>query len=283
MAEITEPGVYDLPADLYHGDPVPGGSLSSSGARRLLATCPARFHFEQRFPPESTNAMDLGTAAHRMVLGVGPEIVTVEANDWKTKAAREKRALAQARGAVALLEDDVARVKGMATALRRHDIASALLAPGRGQPERAIFWVDEETGVWRRALVDWLPTIGGGRPLIVDYKTTFSATRDSVAKSVANYGYHQQASWYLDAVRAVGYPDDTAFLFIFQEKEPPYLVTVVQLDTTAMQIGADLNRRAIEIYRDCRNADTWPGYTADIELISLPSWAEYRHLQEASA
>jgi hypothetical protein len=36
---ITQPGVYDLPADVYHADPVPpelGGSLSSSGAKLLL-------------------------------------------------------------------------------------------------------------------------------------------------------------------------------------------------------------------------------------------------------
>jgi len=37
---ITEPGVYALPADVYHADPVAGGSLSSSGAKKLLA-CPA--------------------------------------------------------------------------------------------------------------------------------------------------------------------------------------------------------------------------------------------------
>lgn len=38
---ITEPGVYDLPAEVYHADPVEGGSLSSTGARKLLPpSCP---------------------------------------------------------------------------------------------------------------------------------------------------------------------------------------------------------------------------------------------------
>ena len=35
VAEFTA-GVYDIPEDLYHRDPVPGGSLSCSGAKKLL-------------------------------------------------------------------------------------------------------------------------------------------------------------------------------------------------------------------------------------------------------
>ncbi len=36
MTPITAPGVYVIPADDYHADPVPGGSISASGARRIL-------------------------------------------------------------------------------------------------------------------------------------------------------------------------------------------------------------------------------------------------------
>jgi len=36
--QVTAPGVYDIPAEAYHADPVPGGSLSASGARDLLNT-----------------------------------------------------------------------------------------------------------------------------------------------------------------------------------------------------------------------------------------------------
>ena len=37
--------------------------------------------------------------------------------------------------------------------------------------------------------------------------------------------------------------------------------------------GRELNRLAIEIYRDCTEAGVWPGYSDEIELISLPAWA----------
>ncbi|MBO0827768.1 MAG: hypothetical protein J2P24_08300 [Streptosporangiales bacterium] len=43
---ITEPGVYNLPAAVYHADPVPGGSLSQSGAKKLLPpSCPALYRY----------------------------------------------------------------------------------------------------------------------------------------------------------------------------------------------------------------------------------------------
>jgi PDDEXK-like domain of unknown function (DUF3799) len=273
--EITEPGLYDMPAEDYHADPVPGGSLSSTGARKLLPpSCPALFHYEREHPTAPTSDMVFGTAAHKMLFGVGPDIVTVEACDWRSKKAQQQRAEAEAAGALALLEDDVIRAKEMAAAVRRDDLARTLLDPDHGEPEQAIFWRDTETGIWRRALIDWRQTVSYGPPTVVDYKTTACADPASIRKAVARYGYHQQATWYLDAVESVGYPDDTAFKFIFQEKTPPYLLAVVELHDTAMRIGHARNRRAIEIYRDCTAAGIWPGHSTDIEVISLPAWAE---------
>lgn len=273
---IERPGVYDdIPAEAYHADPVPGGSLSSSGSKLLLPpSCPARFRYEREHPKPPTEPMELGTTAHKLVLGVGPELVKINARDWRTKAAKEAADEARARGAVPLLAADYAHVHGMAAALYRDDTARTLLNPDQGRPEQAVFWVDLETDVWRRALIDWLPTEGRDGPVVVDYKTTASADLDSIRKSVHRYGYHQQAPWYLDAVESIGYPDDTRFRFIFQERTPPYVITVVELDDAAMRVGDARNRRAIEIYRDCAEVDVWPGHATDIETISLPAWAE---------
>ena len=45
---VTEPGVYAMPFDVYLADPVPGGSLSTSGAKTLLNACPAIFAYERK-------------------------------------------------------------------------------------------------------------------------------------------------------------------------------------------------------------------------------------------
>src|SRR5512135_3837265 len=103
---ITEPGIYDLPADVYHADPVPTGSLSSSGARLLLPpSTPAHFRWAREHPRPSTPAMDFGRAAHRIVLGVGEDLVEVQADSWRTKAAQQAADEARAAGKTPLLTE----------------------------------------------------------------------------------------------------------------------------------------------------------------------------------
>jgi hypothetical protein len=278
---VERPGVYDLPDHVYHADPVPVGSLSSSGARKLLPpSCPARFRWDQQHPPQPKRVFDIGHAAHKLVLGAGPDIVEVTAADWRTKAAQVDRDAIRAAGAVPLLTHEYVQVQGMADALSRHPVAAALFDPTAGSPEQSLFWVDDETGVWCRARLDWLPRPRHGRLIVPDYKTCVSAEPGHIQRAVHNYGYHQQAAFYLDGVQALDLADTAAFVFVLQEKVPPYLVTVAQIDETAEQIGRELNRRAIDIYRRCAAADHWPSYSEDVALISLPTWAEARHNEE---
>jgi hypothetical protein len=68
---------------------------------------------------------------------------------------------------------------------------------------------------------------------------------------------------------------DVDFLFVFQAKTPPYLVTVVSLDDQAVETGRQLNRRAAGIFRDCTTTGHWPGHAPDTEMavITLPAYA----------
>ncbi|MDP4501013.1 PD-(D/E)XK nuclease-like domain-containing protein [Nonomuraea turcica] len=280
-APAIVPGVYDIPAEVYHADPVPGGSLSSSGARKLLPpSCPARFKWERDNPPPPKKVFEVGTAAHKLVLGTGPELVLVDKARWDTDETKAKVAEIRARGAVPLKRSDWDHVHGMAAALRRHPIASALFAPERGQAEQALLWQDRATGVWRRALLDHLPHPTSGRMVVADYKSTTSSSPATARKTVFNYGYHCQGGWYLDGVEALGLARDPAFVLVMQEKEPPYLITVVQLDHESIQLGRELNRRAIDTYARCVETGHWPGYSDQIELITPPAWAASTHHEE---
>lgn len=275
------PGVYEISEEIYHADPVPGRSLSSSGARKLL-DCPAKFRHQQLHPTPSTKAMELGTAAHQLVLGVGPELVRIDATEWRTNAAKEEVAAVRASGGIPLKPADYKQVHAMATELRRHPVAGRLFAPGTGAAEQTLIWPDRATGVWRRARLDWLRQSGAGRVVVGDYKTTASASERAIQKSVAEYGYHCQGAWYVDGVAELGLaPPDTPMVFVFQEKDPPYLIRVVQLDDMAMHIGRQQNRKALDLYRQCVETDTWPGYDPEILPIGLPAWAEARFLQES--
>lgn len=169
---VTTPGVYDMPADVYHADPIPrpGRSLSSSGARRLMATCPAKYIYEADHPKKPTKPMELGTAAHKLVLGIGPELVLVDHEKWNTNAVKAEVAEIREQGALPLKREDWDTVHAMAGKIRENELAAALLG-GTGAAEQALFWQDGPTKIWRRAMLDWLPPKGpDGRLYLADYK-----------------------------------------------------------------------------------------------------------------
>jgi hypothetical protein len=286
LAEAGEfqPGVYDMPDHVYHADPVPGGSLSSSGARKLLPpSCPALFKYELDHKRPPKKEFDLGHAAHQLVLGTGPELVVVDRERWDTKECKAEVAAIRERGAVPLKSAEYAIVKAMAGAIRQHPIAGALFSPDRGEAEQSLFWHDRRFGIWRRARLDWLPNPGSGRMVIADYKTAASAAPDKFQRSMHDFGYAAQASFYLDGVRALGLADKSAtFVFVVQERTPPFLVTVIQPDPTAFQIGDYLNQEAMRVYAECKASDRWPGYSDGVELVSLPRWVEAQFSKELS-
>lgn len=265
----------DLTNEDYHADKT---SLSSSGARKLIQPGgPAKFRWEQDHPQPPKKTFDLGNAAHKLILGVGPQLQVINHDVWNTKAAKAEVAEARAAGAIPLKQHEMEQIKAMAAAIRQHPTAAALLDPAYGQPEVSAFWIDQPTGIRRRARFDWLPNPNNGRLIIPDYKTCADASEDAFAKSVDNYGYNCQADWYIAAAQALDLGgQDTEFLFIAQEKEPPYLVNVIGLDFMAMQIAAAKNRHAIDTYTGCLTTGTWPGYGDEPNYTSLPPWAEYR-------
>ena len=152
--EITEPGVYDdLDEAAYHADPVPGGSLSASGAKLLLPpSCPALYRLPAR-PPEGRPAeFDYGTAAHKFVLGTGPEITVIDALDWRTKAAQDARKDARAKGVIPLLISRVQRDSGDGPRDRAPSRRVRPVRPGAAASRSSrLFWQDDEFGIWRRA------------------------------------------------------------------------------------------------------------------------------------
>lgn len=273
---IDAPVLIDgMPEAEYHAHP----ALSASGAKRILPpSCPSVFKWERDNGRPEKRAFDFGHAAHGLVLGVGEPLVVVDAENWMTKAAKEQRDAAYAVGHVPILKREHVTVQAMADAILAHPVASVLFRAGNGAAERSFFWHDARHGVDRRARLDWLTTLASGRACAVDYKTTTSANSTSVAKSAFDFRYFMQDAWYRDALIAASVDDDPAFLFVFQSKEPPYLVTVAELDADAVRLGREWNDRALSLFAECTANDYWPGYSDDIELISLPAWATKEYL-----
>jgi hypothetical protein len=267
----VEPGLYDIPADLYHSDPIPGGSLSSTGARTLVKKCPAVFKWQLDNPQPYKKELDLGTAAHKLVLDDGPELILVDAKRWDTDAIKAEIAAIRAAGDIPLKRHELEQVRAMAAALRANEEAAQLLEPGSGLAEQSAFW--EDNGIWRRCRFDWLRDDGQ----IVDYKTARSCRREDLEKAFHEHGYAQQQEWYLDGGLALDLADpEKPFQFVLQEKDPPYLVVVTTCDPMARSIGRHLNEVALNTYAVCRERGEWPGYLPN-PMTALPTWVERQY------
>jgi hypothetical protein len=270
--KITKPGlVYDMDDETYHGDPVPGGSLSSSLARRLTEHVPAKALATHR-NRKPTKSMNLGKAAHLHALGAGPQLVVWQ-HDGRTKAGKEERAQyaddIAAERAVAVTETERDQVDGMIAALRANPEVAAML--DSGEPEVSAFW--QEKGAWCRARFDLLGPLG------YDYKTTEDASARGFEHDLAAYSYHQQADFYLRGLRVLGHEaGERPLRFICQEKQEPYLVQVHTCDELAMEIAAALNDRAIDIFAEAIASGEWAGYPSlHAEPTGLPSRYFFRY------
>lgn len=271
--KITEPGVYTMGAEVYHADPCPTPSLSSSGARKLLKQCPARYWYDRQNPPEPSDAFVLGSAAHEWLLEgeTWPmrHVVLPEDHDNRTKDGRARVESIKGAGKRPVTADQWAAIREMKATLDAHPFAGAAFRNGR--PELSLFWRDERFGIWCRARPDWLPNAG---TIVADYKTCESAAPDAIQKSIAAYAYHCQAAWYCDGIRQLGLIANPSFLFVFQEKTPPYLVTCTELDSAALEWGRRINAKAKARFSECIATNRWPGYAEDILTTSLPAWME---------
>lgn len=284
------PGAYDGMDDAqYHADPVAGGSLSVTSAKRLLdPSCPAKFAYEREHRVVKTE-YTFGHAAHKLVLGAGAEIVVIQrtdrktgevddAPDLRTDSAQRHMVEIMAEGKVPMLAKELETARAMEAAVRAHPIAGPLFEPGRFVAERSMFWVDPDTGVVRRGRTDAQTVLRDGRLAIVDYKTDTDASPAAISRSMSNYSYHMQADGYLTGALALGLAEDAVAFLIVQEKTAPYLVSVIQIAEEALAEGHRANTRALRIYAECSAAGVWPGYGGTvsdphpIHLVGLPAW-----------
>lgn len=266
---ITEPGIYTLPETEYHADrslaPTLGRSLSVSGAKTLL-TDPARFLYERDHGRPPKDAFDEGTLAHELILRGGDDrIRIIDAYDWRTKAAQQAKAEAHEQRLVPAHRGTLLMASKVAASVRRHRLAASILS--EGEPEKAMYWIDPETGITCRGRMDWTRDNA-----LVDVKTAAygKATASAFAKEAANYDYPMQAAHYTDGYEVLT-GRRVPFLFIVVEKEPPYLVRVFQLSEYDLEVGRERIREARRLFAEYES-NGYPDEGADIHTLQLPGW-----------
>ncbi|APZ81734.1 exonuclease [Rathayibacter phage NCPPB3778] len=249
----------------YHAHP----ALSSTQARTLLAS-PARYQWERTHPRVgSSAAFSVGSAVHSLVLGVGDPVVSIDADSWRTAAARTARTEAEASGAIAVLASEYAEIKAMAESVMTHADARALFE-SPGTSEVSVFATDPSSGVRMRARYDRLPE---GGDFAVDLKTTAGdASPDGFSKTVVKYAYHYQSAHYFHAYSLATGVFEQRMKFVVVEKSSPHLVGVYELDRQYADIGAKMVRRALDLHAYYTESKVWPDYSYEEPILSPPQW-----------
>jgi hypothetical protein len=279
---ILAPGIYpDIPEAAYHADPAPEPSLSHSVAVELIERSP--MHAWQKHPRlgggsefEADSKMDIGKAIHAGLTRTEAALAIVDADDWRTKAAKEQRAAAHAAGQVPLLrkqfEEARAAIDAARAQLRAHEVGPDW-TEGRG--ELTIVWkerVNDRPPIFCRARIDWAPA-GGHAPLYDLKTTTGDAAPQTWARRLYGDGYDVQAAFYARGARAVGLrPERSEFRFVVLEQKPPYALSVIGVPPDAIAAAEEKVALALDLWSICRNNGAWPGYPGLVCYADMPAW-----------
>lgn len=281
----TEPGAEASPLSLNEQgiktNAARSGSADASGVPALSASIAHllvsksalhAWHAHPRLNPNyqqtESAEFDYGRAAHAVLLeGSESSLHVIEADDWRTKAAKEAREAARAAGKTPMLAKQVHRVRAMVKAAQEYIAGSEIAGVFEdGSPEVPVKWQEGATLCRMRA--DW---ITADARMILDYKTTQSARPESFVSMGIAYGYAMQEAFYRRGVKTV-FGKEPRFVFLLQEKEPPYICSLVAFDPAMQEIGDKQVQHALALWGTYMQRNQWPGYSPRVAHIEPPAW-----------
>lgn len=241
-----------------------------------LTESPEKFKWAKEHPEEPTPALLFGQFVHKLLLEpetVDEEFIVAPTVDRRTKEGRaiwlDFTTLIK-EGQQIITSADCAVGMSMKEAAEASPYVKRLL---EGQRELPLFWTDDLTGEPCKARLDCLTEVDG-KKVIVDYKTTADARTDAFMHAAVKHGYDLQAAMYSEAVKQ-NTGVEPVFVFIAQEKTPPYAINIMQADDIFVRRGKDLFRELIGVYHECKKTDNWYGYLGPYNVINnlaLPAW-----------
>lgn len=278
LMPITE-GVYQgMPLAAYVADPCPTPSINASTATTILQQSPMHARAQHpRLNPEKereeSSRLDLGTIAHALLLeDDASKVVVIDAEDWKKNVTKELRDEARAAGKLPVLKAAYDQVLDMVLVAKdvisKSEVGEAFQS---AIPEQTLLW--EEDGVWHRsrpdkATKDWR--------IVFDYKTcgTTAAPAKWGKGPLLSYGYDIQAALCRRGIAHLFKQYECTFVFIVQEIERPYAVSLISLDPQWIALADAKLQAALATWRGCLRTGIWPGYPSRIAYLQPPAWAE---------
>lgn len=256
----------NMPAVEYH-------SIAGASASRLKALRRSPMHLRHMDEePIKGAALEFGEAFHTAILEpmrfANDYAFMPDGIDRRTKEGKAtyQTMLDTFVGKKVMSYDDGLALTGMASAVQANSTAMELLQ-GRTETEISLVW--SELDIKCKARID---AYNLEQRCIIDLKTTQDASPSEFARSVAAFGYHIQAAWYMRAMRRAKFDVET-MVFIAVEKTAPYGVACYTLDSEAIAEGEREVARLLPILSNCIHTNNWHGYDEMIQTLRLPRWA----------
>ena len=271
-------GVFKLEDDVYHhGIGIAKGKLDQFRKSPLKY-----YHNHCVVNTETPDAFKIGGMVHELILE--PEklktkycsdreiimsltMLSNAKNPRLTKEYKDYVSRVEIEGKIVLKDDDYKMCKNMANAVLTHEKLQNILR--NGLAERSVFSIDPETGLVMRCKPDFMIISEG---INFDAKTTADASLAEFQKSILNYNYHVQGAYYNYVCTLATKTEFNNFLFGCIEKEEPHDIALYYLDEAAMEKGEQIMRLDLNNYANAVETNKFPGYSRDIEAISIPHW-----------
>lgn len=272
MITCPEPGIYTgVPMEIYHAWDAVGNSHLGQMKRS-----PRHYRYWLDHEQDQTEPMKLGTAAHMAILEWERFQATYRVHlegARNTKAVKDDMAAIEGAGFIPLRPSEMDMIDVWRENIAKHPAASAMLESAT-HLEISIVWDQMVEGcrvVRCKARPDLLCEVNGKR-ICNDLKTAREAGPAFFGRSVASYGYNRGAAHYLAGLQAV----DLAcrqYVFTVLEKNGPFEVATYHLDENAYMVGREEWWRLLSQLAECRERNEWPGYSPEIEELSVPAYA----------
>jgi len=229
---------------------------------------------------EYSEARSFGQVAHSVLLG-GGDLAVIDAPDWRTAAARERRDEALSAGKTPILKARYQQALELAV-----KVPAALEANGcpalTGKSEATAIW--RKNGIWCQSRLDHViipaPKKSFSGALIYDFKfTTTEATKRACERKFIGLGYDVQHAAYVEAIEHI-YPrlrDRVKMTFVFVEVNPPHAIRVMPVGGTMRMSGmvrwAEAREKWAQYLEKYGTEKPWPGYADNGEPAECPAWA----------
>ena len=241
-------------------------ALSSGLCNTLLQYSPFHAKHEQDGgPSDDSEASDMGTAIHDCLLEGRDRIVSIDAADWRTKAAKEARDLARSQGGIPMLAHKVSQVEAAVKAAKEFVAGSEIAGVfDSGKPEQTVIW--KEGDILCKARADWLSDSWH-----ISVKTTTGSANPKhyTRFTVSQQGHDTGLAFYRRGMEALGIEVEHRILLIEQDALG---VCCFGLAPSKLEYANGRIDRAISIWQQCQKSGVYPAYPTQTCFAEAQPW-----------